>query len=217
MPTDMTGWSERQRIQDEERYGLVADRRRGRIRVMRTLFEQGLTALPRMTRIIGFQAPSSIPCDMHDAPYFEVIVESPDIPPPAEDGTLPLLDLDINLHSMPRDLASPCLSVVEYVVSAQWGDCPETRAATPLFGRTMAYLPASQAKLFKAIDRSSDPDGDFSAAYVAMRKAKIVDLGVNENWKDCKSWMDVIAALPEETIRELLAVHLDAFWGRIGG
>ena len=194
--------TKRQRLEDEERYGPLADRRRGRVQVTeQIMYGMGLLPLPRMTRVVGLQG-------TENPLIWELVVESPDIPPPAEDGTLPLLDLDAKLHSLSRDRAVPCMSVVQYVATAAWKDRPETRAATTLFGCHGA-LEKQRSRLLEEADRVG-PDGAFSPSLKALREVekRLIDAHV-----EVKSWFDVVAAIDEAQAREMLATMLQSFWG----
>jgi hypothetical protein len=195
---------ERHQVEDEKRYGPPADRRRGRVQVTeQIMYGMGLLPLPRMTRVVGLQG-------TENPLIWELVVESPDIPSPAEDGTLPLLDLDAKLHSISLDSAVPCMSVVQYVVTAAWNGRPETRAATPMFDCYGAQE-KQRARLLEEADRAADGTaiGEFSPALEAVRRIGWVNCPPS----DVKSWPEAVATLDEAQARELLATMLRSFWG----
>jgi hypothetical protein len=197
--------TKRQRLEDEERYGPLADRRRGLMQVTTALLMDhlGRFPLPRMSRVVGMRG------DLGSDVY-ELVVESPDIPPPAEDGTLPYLDLDAKLHSISLDRTVPCMSIVQYVATAEWKDQPETRAATSMFD-ALGSQEKHRARLLEEADRAADGTaiGEFSPALEAVRKVG----WVNCQPSDVKSWPEAVATLDEAQARELLATMLRSFWG----
>ena len=193
---------ERHRVEDEKRYGPPADRRRGRVQITEQLmYGMSLLPLPRMTRVVGLQG-------TENPLVWELVVESPDIPAPAEDGTLPLLDLDAKLHSMSLDRAVPCMSIVQYVATAAWNSRPETRAATSMFDCYGAQE-KMRTRLLEEADRV-EPEGEFSPALNAMRE---VGLWLSDKPNAAASWQEAVAALDEAQARKLLATMLQSFWG----
>jgi hypothetical protein len=194
---------ERHQVEDEKRYGPPADRRRGLMQVTTALLMDHLSRfpLPRMSRVVGMRG------DLGSDVY-ELVVESPDIPAPAEDGSLPYLDLDAKLHSISLDRTVPCMAVVQYVATAAWNGRPETRAATSMFDCYGAQE-KTRSRLLEEADRV-EPEGEFSPALNAMRE---VGLWLSDKPNAAASWQEAVAALDEVQARKLLATMLQSFWG----
>lgn len=198
---------EQQRIRDEERYGPPAERRRGRIQVTKALFLHGRLPLPRMTRVVDMRLNES------DTLVFDLIVESPDIPPPAEDGTLPLLKFDVSWRPVSKDRAVPHLSIVEYIAVAEWKGMPDTKAATPMFGGiAFGDLSPSRALLRTALDEGQSDR--HSPALEAMREVGWTSRAqLTGKMYGCNSWAERVATLDEVQARKMLATMLASFWG----
>jgi hypothetical protein len=208
---DLEALAERRRVEDEQNYGKPSERRRARVQMTPQLTYGLLSAfaLPRMTRVVGIK-PMPNESDML---FFELIVESPDVPEPAEDGTLPLVDMTASLHSMSKDRATAQLSMVEYVAVAAWKDKPETRAATPMFGKIMSSHSPTQAKLLKAA-LDEGPFEEHSPAYALLRDAKwIAPEGAPEKFS---TWEEFVAGKDEAFVRKALVTMLTSFWGKGG-
>lgn len=206
MTVDFDQWTVRRLKQETDAYGAPDTRRRGRILVTRALFMDsvvnGRFPLPRMTRIVDFYASET--GDDGKPLYFTLVVESPDIPPPSEDGTLPLLDLDARMHALSKDRAAPLLNIVEYVATVRWRDSPETVAVTSMLGWDLTRTATGRvAMLAEALN--AGPLENSKAYDIANR------LNVD---KPFDSWTGFAAQLPDADVRELAATMMEAFWGR---
>lgn len=192
--------SERIRIQDEDQYGKPSDRNRGRVQVTPQLFYGFVhLPLPRMTRIVGVEPNKS---------YFDIIVESPDIEPSTETGTLPVLSMTTTLNSMPKEVAAPNLAMVEYAAISAWEGKPDTRAATMMFGHMTGGSSRSQEKLLASIER--DNAGKQGNAVGILNE---INAYLTANPPDMTSWETAVTSLPSDLAYRALGVMMDSFWG----
>lgn len=192
------------RLDDEALYGKPEDRRRGYVEVTDAFLfgaiQNGMT-LPRMTRVAGVERRTDY--------SFNVLVESPDIPPPAEDGALPTLSLHSEMHSLPKDRMVSCLSpIVQYATTAEWEGRPETKAANFCF-QAVDVRGEQRARLLKELGRE-----DASSESVVLALAQeFWGLSSRKAEDDMRTTHDMLDDLTDEQKRRMLHALFDAFWG----
>lgn len=177
---------------------------RGRVRLSGNMLKSSIGfPLPQHTKIVDIVSFRST----GKFSFFDLIVESPDIDPPAADGSLPAVNPVCLIHSVPKDRMVPHLGMVEYIAVSSWEGKPGTRKAVHWPPTKSLSSERAEALLNTALD-----DGALhSPAFEAMRELELAKPLVDIS--EFGSWADVVATLNEDQVRKLCAVMLQSFWG----
>jgi hypothetical protein len=150
--------------------------------------------------------------------FATLVVESPDISPPGEDGTLPTVNIESELRYLPKERFVPLLPMINYMAVAGWEGKPETRVAT-LWTEGSGI---SDALLAETACYKEEPS-DRVHVYAALRELGWAGMmsttrGTFTTWERASftTWEQAVGSLDEQGAKNLLATMLKAYWGNVG-
>ena len=177
----------------------------GTMQVTGSILPAVIGCLPSDTNVIGVEP-------LGDNIY-EVVLSSPDIPPPDADGTFPVVSLTSQMHFSSKDVLVQFQSIVQYVVSVSWTHLPEK--VTYSWGRWP--IPDKQVVALKQVLDESGEDGAAADITPILQYVNIVARERKVDITKETSWTPFIESITSVERDTLLLKFMNAWFGKPQG